>query len=205
MSHNTCGAVLSADKLHACRRLAQLGMAACSSQIGVDAFTERFRDTHDYARREARLPEQRAEDVLDYRSLLHRDGSVLSSVSLQVHLSLACCAVRLELLQDLHRQPAGAACRGRAGQLFPAAPRRLCPLQRVSAGGPALQTSLPVMLRAAASFAWLLSRLDSARVTARGAPAGAAQRRRTCGLSPQHAVRKGVQHTALSLMPACGY
>ena len=59
-------------------------MTACRDQVGIRAFTERFRDTHDYARRHARLPEQLPEDAIDYRSLLHRDGSVLSALNLQV-------------------------------------------------------------------------------------------------------------------------
>lgn len=54
--------------------------------MGVAPFEERWRDTHDFARRAARLPEQREEDLVDYRGLLHRDGSVLSAVSLQVGL-----------------------------------------------------------------------------------------------------------------------
>ena len=66
------------------RRLANLGLTACRSQVGVAPFTERYRDTHDYARRHARLPEQLPGDALDYRSLLHRDGSVLSALNLQV-------------------------------------------------------------------------------------------------------------------------
>lgn len=48
-----------------------------------------FRDTHTFTRRRGRLPEQREGDALDYRSVLHRDGSVFSVVSAQVGLSSA--------------------------------------------------------------------------------------------------------------------
>lgn len=67
-----------------CRRLAELGMAACQQGTGVAPFQERWRDTHDFARRVSRLPEQREGDIVDYRGLLHRDGSVLSSLTLKV-------------------------------------------------------------------------------------------------------------------------
>ncbi len=43
------------------------------------------RDTHTFTRRKGRLPEQREGDALDYRPLLHRDGSVLSVVDFEVH------------------------------------------------------------------------------------------------------------------------
>ena len=52
----------------------------------MSEFAERHRDTHDFARRVGRLPEQRAGDRVDYRPLLHRDGSVLSAVTLEVRL-----------------------------------------------------------------------------------------------------------------------
>ena len=70
-----------------CRRLAQFGERAVREGFGVAPFEERHRDIHTFARRESRLPEQRKRDTVDYRSLLHRDGSVLSAVSLQVVLS----------------------------------------------------------------------------------------------------------------------
>ena len=41
------------------------------------------RDIHTFTRRAGRLPEQREGDAVDFRSLLHRDGSVLSTVTLQ--------------------------------------------------------------------------------------------------------------------------
>ena len=52
--------------------------------LGVAAFEERLRDTHSFGRRVGRLPEQREGDSADFRPLLHRDGSVLSAVSLKV-------------------------------------------------------------------------------------------------------------------------
>lgn len=67
-----------------CRRLAGFGEKACREGFGIESFKEKHRNIHNFARRESRLPEQRDGDVVDYRSLLHRDGSVLSAVSLQV-------------------------------------------------------------------------------------------------------------------------
>lgn len=66
------------------RQLADLGTKAAKEGWGVAPFTEVYRDTHTFTRRTGRLPEQRAGDQLDFRSLLHRDGSVLSFVPLQV-------------------------------------------------------------------------------------------------------------------------
>lgn len=67
-----------------CRQLADLGTKAAKEGWGVERFTEVYRDTHTFTRRTGRLPEQRVGDQLDFRSLLHRDGSVLSFVPLQV-------------------------------------------------------------------------------------------------------------------------
>lgn len=50
----------------------------------MDAFDEKHRDTHSFAKRVGRLPEQQENDDVDYRGLLHRDGSVISAVTLQV-------------------------------------------------------------------------------------------------------------------------
>lgn len=67
-----------------CRQLAGLGEAAVSSGLGVAEFNENTRDTHDFGRRIGQLPEQKVGDgKYDYRPLLHRDGSVLSAVTLQ--------------------------------------------------------------------------------------------------------------------------
>ena len=66
------------------RQLAKLGSTACQQQWGIQRFDERHRDSHSFARRTGRLPEQREEDSVDYRGLLHRDGTVLSLVTLEV-------------------------------------------------------------------------------------------------------------------------
>lgn len=58
---------------------------------GVEDFGEAARDTHTFARRVGRLPEQRQGDATDYRSLLHRDGSVLSALTLQARAAFARC------------------------------------------------------------------------------------------------------------------
>lgn len=68
------------------RQLARLGETACSQQWGVDEFENSSRDIHDFARRTGRLPEQRGSDEMDFRSILHRDGSVLSAPTLSVRL-----------------------------------------------------------------------------------------------------------------------
>ena len=65
-----------------------LGEEAASRGLGVSEFQEQHRDTHDFARRVGRLPEQRGGDRVDYRPLLHRDGSVLSGVTLSVRGAL---------------------------------------------------------------------------------------------------------------------
>ena len=65
-----------------CARLAGLGKAAADEGRGVAAFSE-HRDTHLFSRRVGRLPEQREGDAIDFRSLLHRDGSVLSVATVQ--------------------------------------------------------------------------------------------------------------------------
>mmetsp|Transcript_745 Transcript_745/g.2261 ORF Transcript_745/g.2261 Transcript_745/m.2261 type:complete len:737 (+) Transcript_745:186-2396(+) len=67
-----------------CRQLAGIGERAVAEGLGVAEFHETTRDTHDFGRRIGQLPEQRQGDgKYDYRSLLHRDGSVLSAVTLQ--------------------------------------------------------------------------------------------------------------------------
>jgi len=65
-----------------CRRLAKLGETACAEGWGVPEFKETTRDTHTFSRRIGDLPVQKEGDQLDYRSILHRDGTVFSSVTL---------------------------------------------------------------------------------------------------------------------------
>ncbi|GBF87360.1 hypothetical protein Rsub_00071 [Raphidocelis subcapitata] len=63
-----------------CSRLANLGRAAADQGWGVAPFAE-TRDTHAFARRVGELPQQKEGDALDYRPLLHRDGTVYSAVT----------------------------------------------------------------------------------------------------------------------------
>ncbi|XP_073273488.1 4-hydroxy-3-methylbut-2-en-1-yl diphosphate synthase (ferredoxin), chloroplastic-like [Primulina huaijiensis] len=65
-----------------CRRLANLGMRASKLQKGVTPFEEKHRRYFDFQRRSGQLPVQKEVDEVDYRGVLHRDGSVLMSVSL---------------------------------------------------------------------------------------------------------------------------
>ncbi|KAL4857829.1 4-hydroxy-3-methylbut-2-en-1-yl diphosphate synthase (ferredoxin) [Chlorella vulgaris] len=92
-------------EINPCGRLANLGKKADEEKWGVEAFEE-HRDTHLFSRRQGgrgrvagwrsswflswpagrvhdwvgTLPEQREGDTVDYRPLLHRDGSVLAVV-----------------------------------------------------------------------------------------------------------------------------
>ncbi|CAL8469861.1 g9403 [Coccomyxa elongata] len=66
-----------------CGKLAGFGERACREGFGIEPFTEAHRDIHTFTRRAGQLPEQRDGDSVDYRPLLHRDGSVLSAVSLE--------------------------------------------------------------------------------------------------------------------------
>ncbi|KAH9660833.1 4-hydroxy-3-methylbut-2-en-1-yl diphosphate synthase (ferredoxin) [Citrus sinensis] len=65
-----------------CRRLANLGMRAAELQQGVAPFEEKHRHYFDFQRRSGQLPIQKEGEEVDYRGVLHRDGSVLMSVSL---------------------------------------------------------------------------------------------------------------------------
>ena len=69
-----------------CNRLAelageQLGTKARGEQAAVPPFVD-SRDVTTFVRRRGALPEQRDQDVFDYRGLLHRDGSAYGAVSL---------------------------------------------------------------------------------------------------------------------------
>ena len=66
-----------------CTRLANLGTESSEQNVGVDDFEEKHRDFRTFERRTGRLPEQREGDSLDYRGVLHRDGSVVNVVSLK--------------------------------------------------------------------------------------------------------------------------
>lgn len=66
------------------RQLAGLGQSACKGEWGVEPFKNNTRDITDFAKRSGRLPQQRDGDEIDFRSILHRDGSVLSAPTLAV-------------------------------------------------------------------------------------------------------------------------
>lgn len=68
-------------ELEPCRNLARLGEQACEENWGVPFFEEHHRDFTSYEKRSGDLPEQREGDEVDFRGLLHRDGSVLMTIS----------------------------------------------------------------------------------------------------------------------------
>ncbi|GLT33806.1 hypothetical protein SLA2020_083670 [Shorea laevis] len=70
------------EEIDPCRRLANLGMRAADLQQGVVPFVEKHRHHFDFQRRSGQLPIQKEGEKVDYRGVLHRDGSVLMSVSL---------------------------------------------------------------------------------------------------------------------------
>ncbi|KAL5565574.1 hypothetical protein UlMin_028738 [Ulmus minor] len=70
------------EEIDPCRRLANLGMKAAELQQGVAPFEEKHRHYFDFQRRSGQLPIQKEGEEVDYRGVLHRDGSVLMSVSL---------------------------------------------------------------------------------------------------------------------------
>lgn len=70
------------EEIDPCTRLANLGMQAAKLEKGVAPFEEKHRHYFDFQRRTSQLPIQKEGDEVDYRGVLHRDGSVLMSVSL---------------------------------------------------------------------------------------------------------------------------
>lgn len=70
-------------EIEPCSKLAKLGMKASAEQRGVEAFEDKHRRYFDFQRRTGTLPAQKEGDEVDYRGVLHRDGSVLMSVSLK--------------------------------------------------------------------------------------------------------------------------
>ncbi|CAA6655240.1 unnamed protein product [Spirodela intermedia] len=70
------------EEIDPCRRLANLGMQAANLRKGVGPFEEKSRHYFDFQRRSGQLPMQKEGEEVDYRGVLHRDGSVLMSVSL---------------------------------------------------------------------------------------------------------------------------
>lgn len=70
------------EEIDPCRRLANLGTQAANLCKGVVPFEEKHRHYFDFQRRTVQLPVQKEGEEVDYRAVLHRDGSVLMSVSL---------------------------------------------------------------------------------------------------------------------------
>ncbi|OVA10147.1 4-hydroxy-3-methylbut-2-en-1-yl diphosphate synthase [Macleaya cordata] len=70
------------EEIDPCRRLANLGMKASDLKKEVAPFQEKHRHYFDFQRRTGQLPVQKEGEDVDYRGVLHRDGSVLMSVSL---------------------------------------------------------------------------------------------------------------------------
>ncbi|MED6216892.1 hypothetical protein PIB30_012353 [Stylosanthes scabra] len=70
------------EEIDPCRKLANLGMRASKLQSGVEPFEEKHRHYFEFQRRTGQLPVQKEGEEVDYRGALHRDGSVLMSVSL---------------------------------------------------------------------------------------------------------------------------
>ncbi|MCD7457405.1 hypothetical protein HAX54_035028 [Datura stramonium] len=70
------------EEIDPCRRLANLGKRAAALQQGVAPFEEKHRRYFDFQRRSGELPAQKEGDEVDYRGVLHRDGSVLMTVAL---------------------------------------------------------------------------------------------------------------------------
>ncbi|XP_078427921.1 4-hydroxy-3-methylbut-2-enyl diphosphate synthase [Wolffia australiana] len=70
------------EEIDPCRRLANLGTRAAELRKGVAPFEEKSRHYFDFQRRTGQLPVQKEGEEVDYRGVLHRDGSVLMSVTL---------------------------------------------------------------------------------------------------------------------------
>ncbi|PKA59219.1 4-hydroxy-3-methylbut-2-en-1-yl diphosphate synthase, chloroplastic [Apostasia shenzhenica] len=70
------------EEIDPCRKLANLGMQAAKLHKGVEPFEEKHRHYFEFQRRSGQLPVQKEGEEVDYRGVLHRDGSVLMSVSL---------------------------------------------------------------------------------------------------------------------------
>ncbi|XP_057454741.1 4-hydroxy-3-methylbut-2-en-1-yl diphosphate synthase (ferredoxin), chloroplastic isoform X2 [Lotus japonicus] len=77
------------EEIDPCRRLANLGMRAAELQKGVAPFEEKHRHYFDFQRRSGQLPVQKEGEEVDFRGALHRDGSVLMSVTLDQLKDLA--------------------------------------------------------------------------------------------------------------------
>ncbi|KAK4841034.1 hypothetical protein QYF36_024128 [Acer negundo] len=69
------------EEIDPCRRLANLGMRAADSQQGVAPFEEKHKHYFDFLLQSSQLPMQNEGEEVDYRGVLHCDGSVLMSIS----------------------------------------------------------------------------------------------------------------------------
>ncbi|KAL8230155.1 hypothetical protein R6Q59_000509, partial [Mikania micrantha] len=70
------------EEIDPCRKLANLGMKASQIQQGVAPFEEKHRRYFDFQRRTGDLPTQKEGEKVDYKGVLHLDGYVFMSVSL---------------------------------------------------------------------------------------------------------------------------
>eukprot|EP00850_Spirogloea_muscicola_P009080 SM000050S17005 [mRNA] locus=s50:351485:357286:- [translate_table: standard] len=70
------------EEIDPCTRLANYGMTAAAKQRGVSPFEEKHRSYYEFKRRSGQLPLQKEGDAIDFRGVLHRDGSVLMAVTL---------------------------------------------------------------------------------------------------------------------------
>ncbi|KAL4304140.1 hypothetical protein GQ457_10G010950 [Hibiscus cannabinus] len=76
------------EEIDPCERLVNVGMKVAELQQGVTPFEENHRHYFDFQRRSGQLPTLKEGEEVDYRGVLHRDGLVLMSISLdQLKLS----------------------------------------------------------------------------------------------------------------------
>ncbi|CAI5512367.1 unnamed protein product [Closterium sp. Naga37s-1] len=68
------------EEIEPCSALANYGMRAAKLRKGVEDFEEKHRSYFEFSRRSGQLPLQKEGDAIDFRGMLHRDGSVLMSV-----------------------------------------------------------------------------------------------------------------------------
>ncbi|GAQ85883.1 4-hydroxy-3-methylbut-2-en-1-yl diphosphate synthase [Klebsormidium nitens] len=69
-------------EIEPCTKLANFGMRNAKLQKGVEPFEEKHRHYYEFQRRSGDLPVQKEGDKLDFRHVLHRDGSVIAAITL---------------------------------------------------------------------------------------------------------------------------
>eukprot|EP00475_Leptophrys_vorax_P043067 TRINITY_DN8171_c0_g1_i2.p1 TRINITY_DN8171_c0_g1~~TRINITY_DN8171_c0_g1_i2.p1 ORF type:complete len:602 (-),score=68.08 TRINITY_DN8171_c0_g1_i2:225-1787(-) len=69
------------EEIAPCSALAAYGMKAAELNKGVEPFEETHRSYFSFSRRSGQLPLQKDGDAIDFRGVLHRDGSVLMAVA----------------------------------------------------------------------------------------------------------------------------